>query len=70
MWNKYTNCKNKTSDQVLEFLEVADQLVFIMEILERKDSDTIQKDAIQKAIAIATSDQQHLRESQRWQEWY
>jgi hypothetical protein len=46
-----------------------------MEILERKDSDTIQKDAIQKVIAIATSDQQHLQESQkitgmRWQEWY
>jgi hypothetical protein len=37
MWNKYTNRKNETSDQVMEFLKVADQLVFIMEILERKD---------------------------------
>jgi hypothetical protein len=45
LWNKYTNSKYKISNQVLEFLEVADQLVFIMKILERQDSDTIQKDA-------------------------
>jgi hypothetical protein len=38
-------------------LEVADQLVFVMEILEKKDSETIQKEAILKIIAIATSDQ-------------
>ncbi len=37
MWNKYTNRIYETSDQVMEFLKVADQLVFIMEILERKD---------------------------------
>ena len=65
MWNKYTSRKYETSDQVMEFLEIADQLVFIMEILEKKDSDKIQRDAIRKVIAIATSDQSHLRESQK-----
>jgi replicative DNA helicase len=65
MWNKYTSSKYETSDQIMEFLDIADQLVFIMEILEKKDSDRIQKDAIRKVIAIATSDQLHLWESQK-----
>jgi hypothetical protein len=55
MWNQYTSRKYKTSDQVMRFLEVADQLVFIMEIFEKKDSDNIQEDAIRKVIAITTS---------------
>jgi hypothetical protein len=28
MWNSYTNAKYATSDQVQEFVDVADQLVF------------------------------------------
>jgi hypothetical protein len=35
MWIKYTSQKYKTSYQVQDFLEVANLLVFIMEILER-----------------------------------
>jgi hypothetical protein len=34
-WNKYMNAKYATSDQVQDFLDVADQLVFIMEILRK-----------------------------------
>jgi ABC-type Fe3+-citrate transport system substrate-binding protein len=60
MWNKYANAKNATSDQVQEFSDIADQLVFIMEILEKKDSEKIQKEAIWKILAIATTNQSHL----------
>jgi hypothetical protein len=93
MWNECTSRKHETSDQGMEFLEIADQLVFTMEILKKKDSDRMQtrrdairkviytnsniyiyiyiysdrmqRDAIRKVIAIATSDQSHLRESQK-----
>jgi hypothetical protein len=41
-------------------VDVADQLVFIMEILEKKDPKTIQKEAIRKILAIATANQAHL----------
>jgi hypothetical protein len=36
-----------------------------MEILDKKDSETIQKEAIRKILAIATENQSHLRESQK-----
>jgi hypothetical protein len=41
------------------------QLVFIMEILEKKDLETIQKEAIRKLLVIAIKNQQHLRDSQK-----
>jgi hypothetical protein len=50
MRNEYTSRKHETSDQGMEFLEVTDQLVFTMEILEKKDSDRMQRDAIRTVI--------------------
>jgi hypothetical protein len=61
----YANAKYSTSEQVQEFANYADQLVFIMEILEKKDLETIQKEAIRKILAIATANQSHVRESQK-----
>jgi hypothetical protein len=60
VWNKCANAKYATSDQVQEFSDIAGQLVFIMEILEKNDSEKIQKQAIGKILAIATTNQSHL----------
>jgi uncharacterized lipoprotein YbaY len=65
MLNMYTNAKYVTSYQVQEFVDVADQLVFIMDILEKNDPETIQREAIKKILVITTVNQSHLRESQK-----
>jgi hypothetical protein len=51
--------KYSTSEQVLEFTEQANQLVLIAEILERKQTEVIEREAIQKVISIADSNQDH-----------
>jgi hypothetical protein len=39
--------------------------VIIMEILEKRDPETIQKEAIRNVLAIATANQSHVRDGQK-----
>jgi AAA+ superfamily predicted ATPase len=52
-------------EQVQEFTARAEQLVFIREILEKKEQEIIQKEAIQKSSTITTENQSHLQDSQK-----
>jgi hypothetical protein len=67
IWKSYTNARYSSSEgnvkyasSVQDSANHADQLVFIIEILEKRDPETVQKEAIRKVFAIATANQSHL----------
>jgi hypothetical protein len=62
---QWTSTPISSRAQVQEFADIADPLVFMISIIEKKTPEAVEKEAIRRIIAVAKTKQSNLSEHQK-----